>query len=453
MSLTDIHDLLGRSINDEVVLKHFASVWAIVERTLDGFSKVTGLPIFVYFQEQQIFASSLDTMPDYCQVMLRNSATHTQCTEDGLRRATLKVRDLEKNVQMCHAGMINGRREIETAIGNITILFGSIKSSKPIASQRREEFIQIQTSTDRTFAEKLADSNSSESNPDISSKEFFEKDSLVLIDAICDLVGRLLKSTVGFRVLTINMAHELTFALGELGHVAEYNMEVLNGLAPHVDKRTFDEIHSLNSILIAECRLGLYLVRNILSHTSEKTYSEVIKPSFSMIDLKGLLAEMVELYQWRAREKEIFFEVDSLETVPQIRGLEMEIRRAFHNILNNALKYSYHSVDTARRIVRIRFKVPYDPGFQTTRFAIIFENYGLGLTDEEQRMALKAGFRGRQAINEVPIGAGIGLSEVEKVMRIHKGSVKITSRALHSKGDADATYLTEVKLIFPYKGD
>jgi len=136
--------------------------------------------------------------------------------------------------------------------------------------------------------------------------------------------------------------------------------------------------------------------------------------------------------------------------LPRVMGAEMEIQRLFHNILNNAIKYSYHSIPTARRTIRVWSKVPYDPGFHQQRFSIVFENYGLGLAKEEQGDVFRAGFRGKQAVAEVPIGAGIGLSEAHKIMKVHLGEIKFNSKELFEDGSGEPTYKTSVELIFPY---
>ncbi|MDT7687242.1 MAG: hypothetical protein QOE46_1, partial [Acidobacteriota bacterium] len=122
-------------------------------------------------------------------------------------------------------------------------------------------------------------------------------------------------------------------------------------------------------------------------------------------------------------------------------------------ILNNAIKYSYHSIATAHRTIRIWSKVPFDPGFHQRRFSLVFENYGLGLTREEQRQVFRPGFRGKQAVAEVPIGAGIGLSEAHKIMRVHLGEIKFSSKELFEDGSGEPTYKTTVELIFPYPAD
>jgi signal transduction histidine kinase len=159
---------------------------------------------------------------------------------------------------------------------------------------------------------------------------------------------------------------------------------------------------------------------------------------------------MIELYEPQAAQKDIRIESFGLEELPDIRGYELDLRRAVHNLLNNAIKYSYHSVSDAKRVIRIRTRVPYDPGFRKRRLAVIFDNYGLGLAPDEKAHALKPGFRGRQAQAEVPSGSGIGLSEVAKIMKRHGGDVKIDSRELHVTKEGMTTYRTAVELIFPY---
>ena len=212
-----------------------------------------------------------------------------------------------------------------------------------------------------------------------------------------------------------------------------------------------NEILNTQTHMHTECRLGLYIVRNFLSHTSEARYNEAVKPNFEEIDLSSILMDMVDLYRMNAVRKRITIDMSGIAKLPTVRGSAMEIRRLFHNILNNAVKYSYHSVPTAQRVVRIKSKIPYDPGFRQPRFAIAFENYGLGVTDMERASVFKAGFRGQQAIAEVPIGAGIGLSEAAKIMKAHKGQIRFHSKELYESEIGDRAYLTTVEVIFPYK--
>ena len=83
----------------------------------------------------------------------------------------------------------------------------------------------------------------------------------------------------------------------------------------------------------------------------------------------------------------------------------------------------------------------------------MISNYGLGVDEEEAKKVFIAGFRGRQAREEVASGFGIGLSEVEKIARAHNGRVTLRSRALHEDTAGELTYVTAVTLILPCVGD
>jgi signal transduction histidine kinase len=266
--------------------------------------------------------------------------------------------------------------------------------------------------------------------------------------AIAGVIQQLISATVGFRSLTINMAHELSLMILGMGLVAREMGATIDG-----DRLTnpdvMSQLRQQRQHIYNQCQLGLYVVRNFLSYTSETRYADVVRPHFSLVDLNELVLDIIDLHRSLAATKNICFEVSELR-LPTVNGSAMELRRLFHNVLNNAIKYSYHSIPAAMRTIRIRSKVPYDPGFARPRFAVVVENYGLGLAKEETAQVFLAGFRGRQAAAEVAIGAGIGLSEALKIMRVHGGDIKFRSRQVHETGD-DQTYLTTVELIFRYR--
>lgn len=448
MSGKVLTEALTESVTDDTLSRHFLSVWPVVEAILEAFSKATRLPIFAYLNESKVFQSSIGTMPRFCAVMLSSSSTEARCTQDGLRRAKKVEPDVAEDTQLCHAGMINGRREINTGcVGTLSILFGSRKSTVPLALSRRRAIIDSVKGFDADLATRLQEADSADQ-----ACETIEASDAALMDAISGIIQRLLAATVGFRSLAMNMAHELSVMMLGLGLLVR-ETELLLESAKESKKATLlsDEIHAALTDILTESRLGLYIVRNFLSHTSEARYKEVVRPSFADVDLGKLVAEMVDLHRLHAATKDISFDLSDMLSIPKVYGSEMELRRLMHNVLNNAVKYSYRSVPQSQRVVRVSSKVPFDPGFRRRSFSISIENYGLGLSDEEKPNVLKPGYRGRQAIAEVPIGAGIGLSEAAKIMKVHGGEVKVRSRQLHqSSHDVGPTYLTTVDLVFPF---
>jgi signal transduction histidine kinase len=439
---------LTESAKDDALVRQFIGVWPDIESILEAFSEATKLPTFVFFNNMHIFQSSLATMPPFCHAMLNSTQTRELCMGDGQLRLSGAVPYMEttRSIQMCHAGMLNERREIETGIGTLTIFFGSKKSREPEAVNRREQLIQLTAASDASLSERLRVAADTETN----STDEFDTHDLELMSAITDIVQQLINATAVFRFLSINMAHELSLTLLNLGLISR-EIDALMGeaeeLLPSGARR--ERLQSIREMVFTQCRLGLYIVRNFLSHASETRYREVVRPQFQPINLVKLLDETIRLHQFHAAEKLVEFE-NEIKELPNIIGVDMELRRLFSNIINNAIKYSYHSIPNAQRIIRVRSKVPYDRRPGHMRFAITFENYGIGLTEEERRKIFKPGFRGKQAINEVPIGSGIGLSEAEKIMRLHMGFIKLQSKELYKDQEGVATYLTTVDLVFPY---
>lgn len=441
MSQQLITQALGDSAKDDGLVRQFLAIWPDIQKILEAFSKATRLPSFAYFNDVHVFQSSLDTMPDFCRNMLDSESTRTLCMGDSQVRVAGKA-----GAQMCHAGMLNERREIESGIGTLTILFGSRKSSDPEAIKRRESVIQITRNHNIALADVLRQT----SDADDSTGDFDAHD-ISLMDAITEIIQQLINATVVFRFLSINMAHELSLTMLNLGMVAREVDKLVNEVAEHFPQggERRERFNEIRDMVFTQSRLGLYIVRNFLSHASETRYQEVVSPHFRPVNLGEILAETIALHKLLAAEKLVEFQSD-VKDLPMINGYDMELHRLFSNIINNAIKYSYHSIPNVHRIIRIKSKVPYDRRPDKRRFAVTFENYGLGLTDEEHTKVFKPGFRGKQAVDEVPIGSGIGLSEAQKIMKLHHGFIKLKSKELYRDDKGGPTYLTTVDVVFPY---
>jgi signal transduction histidine kinase len=428
---------------DEALVRHLLVVWPVVESILGAFSKATDLPIFVFLNNHLVFETAKESMPPFCNAMLSSPETEARCIADAARRAKMHESTYDGGVQICHAGMLNGRREIDTGVGMLVVFFGAKRSDETIAVHRREQIISSLAAENPDLASKLKEAVSQdEHSHGIDSRD------MELMDAISEILARLFTATVGFRSLTINMAHELSVMMLGMGLLIEEMDDLIDELNESGTLLS-PQMGRTQSSIFAQCRLGLYIVRNFLSHASETRYTEVVRPQFREINLREILSEMLDLHRLAAEKKGITIDDTGLDELPTFVGNDMEMRRLLHNVLNNAVKYSYHSVPTAHRTIRVRSKVPYDPGFRSERFSLVFENYGLGLAEDEKRNVFKAGFRGQQAIAEVLIGSGIGLSEALKIAKAHHGDIRLNSKELFEE-KGKRTYLTTVEVILPY---
>lgn len=456
MSTNALRTALTDIVTDVTLRKDFLAVWPVVEAILEAFARATELPIFAYLDEHHVFQSSLATMPAFCTLMLRDPELASRCARDGGRRATVVGPDIG-DAHMCHAGLMNSRRQVDTGCGPIlSILFGSQLISHPESERRRGALLEEVAKTNPVLANSLRQSSIVPLSASRTAQPGAWRDSkhASLMDAIANIVERLLSETVGVHSLSINLAHEVSLVLTGMAACAEEmedNLSVL-GASPEME-HALKEMSSLQRQYSTQAQLGLYVVQNFLSYASEHRYGEVTHPYFVPLDLAALVLDVIEIHRPFAAKKGITFEVAGLDELPRIRGVEMELRRLLFNVLNNAVKYSYHSTESTHRSIRVDSKVPYDPGFSQKRFALNIGNYGLGLTNDEKAQIYRAGVRGRQARVMVPAGAGIGLSEAVKIMKLHKGSVRINSTKLHDTPSGEPTYLTSVDLIFPYIED
>jgi len=132
-------------------------------------------------------------------------------------------------------------------------------------------------------------------------------------------------------------------------------------------------------------------------------------------DISNLLTEVVDLYEYVAEEKRIVIKTDF--TRPLMVEADIErLRRAFANLLDNALKYTADGGT-----------VSVNAGVKNNQAEIIFKDDGIGIPPEELPRIWDRLFRGDKSRSQR--GLGLGLSLVKAFVEAHKGSVQASSQA------------------------
>ncbi len=436
---------LGAQQVDEVH-EQFEAVWGTIEGMLEAFARLTGLRTSAILNGVTVYQSRIEDGPEWCAVLRRTPTFADECAVDDLGHFdSTPTRDVETSD--CYAGLQVVRRHVTLgSLGRLTLLAAGSASDSVASKARRDDVLTRARRESIGRHRQLVVALKKDQALALSAKH------IGLLEAMADSIQLILNTTVGLRALTIHMAHELSATLLGVGLLAyqQASQVRLDGNAaadvalPSPDPATTQHI-------LHESQLGLYIVRNFLSHASESRYRKVVRPQFASVSIDVLVAEMVELYKFHAAGKQLLFNIDGIVKTPPVMGVAMELRRLFHNVLSNAVKYSYRSVAGAPRSIRLWTR-SYDPGFKEPRIALSIENYGLGVGKEELPHIMKAGYRGRAAIAEVPNGAGIGLFEAQKIMKLHKGEIRLRSEDLHEDRSRGRTHLTIVDLIFPVRG-
>lgn len=205
-------------------------------------------------------------------------------------------------------------------------------------------------------------------------------------------------------------------------------------------KLSYYDSAKLLRILFREFEYFNALIQNLIGFLSA---GQPLTLDRNSTDIKRLLEEIIALFEGIAAEKKLKIEL-KVTGDPVLNIDKQLIRRAFINLLDNALKYSYESA-VAERFIRIKCH-RYS---NIDDWMISFESYGVGITQEEitSGSIFQYGTRGRLSGDRGRSGTGIGLAETKRIVDAHDGKIIINSI---NKGEA--VFLTLIKVILPFSG-
>jgi signal transduction histidine kinase len=196
----------------------------------------------------------------------------------------------------------------------------------------------------------------------------------------------------------------------------------------------------LLKILFREFEYFNTLIQNLIGFFSS---GQSLTLDRTPTDIKRLLEEIISLFEGLAAEKKLKVELN-VKGDPVLNIDKQQMRRAFINLIDNAIKYSYFSVNDERFI-----KITCHRHSNRNDWLISFDSYGVGITQEEiaDGSIFQYGTRGRLSGDRGRKGTGIGLAETKRIVDAHNGKIIVTSV---NKG-ADS-YLTSMKIILPFGG-
>lgn len=146
-----------------------------------------------------------------------------------------------------------------------------------------------------------------------------------------------------------------------------------------------------------------------------------------------LLEEAIDVFRSFAQDKgiDIVFRNQFGDGEPTVPVSRSHLQHALHNIIHNAIKYSY-SRQSRRRTVDVVLRP------QSKHFLLIkVQNYGVPIDPDEIPLVVKSGFRGRHSKERFRSGSGQGLFHTHATVRRHKGRMEISSTPV--KGGAAVT--------------
>ncbi|MFN3565063.1 MAG: heavy metal sensor histidine kinase [Burkholderiaceae bacterium] len=217
-----------------------------------------------------------------------------------------------------------------------------------------------------------------------------------LIVSINRMLERLRESFRSLDDFSADLAHELRTPLNNLMLMTQVTLS---------RPRSADEYReALHSNLVELERLQRMVSDMLFLARADKG---MIETKFEPVDLAQEAASVAEFFEAAADEKGQRIEVDGRAYATCDRSMA---RRAITNLLSNAVRYA-----PAAALIRV------DARSDAQRAQITVENPASLSQDELQRLFRRFARGGRGSA--VADGAGLGLSIVESIMRLHGGSV------------------------------
>ncbi|MGB2954710.1 MAG: GAF domain-containing sensor histidine kinase [Anaerolineales bacterium] len=133
-------------------------------------------------------------------------------------------------------------------------------------------------------------------------------------------------------------------------------------------------------------------------------------------DIRDLLIECHEIVINEAHKLNLLFILDLPDTLPRIRGDRKQLKQAFINLLNNAVKFN-----------KIKGEIILTAKATQDQLVIIISDTGLGIPEDERSKIFEKFYRVRSHRDQVP-GTGLGLSVVKQIIHGHGGEIDFTSK-------------------------
>jgi heavy metal sensor kinase len=225
-----------------------------------------------------------------------------------------------------------------------------------------------------------------------------------LVDAFNSMVRRLEESFRQMRKFNEDAAHELRTPLAILQGETEVALRT-PGLP--------EEIRStLGSNLEELSRLSL-IVNNLLTLAEADAGMRV--PELLPVDLRPLLQDLVDQMSLLASDKGVLLALGHVPPI-QITGDALWFRRAFLNLIDNAIKYSRE-----QGVVEVRGDV------HDGCARVIVQDNGIGIAPAHLPHIFDRLYRADPARNRSSGGVGLGLALVRSIIEAHGGTINVES--------------------------
>jgi signal transduction histidine kinase len=238
-----------------------------------------------------------------------------------------------------------------------------------------------------------------------------EKEKTLLLDQVETLNRKLMESEAFKSHFISNVSNEIVNPFASISGLSKAIMD-LKGKelekAPEMAKLIFEESAFLD-----------FQLTNIFA--AARIESGVAVPELSKFEIKPLMDEVVEKFQYDLQKKKIKLQIESTaeKDIPRAEYIQTDrekLRLILFNLVSNAIKFSDPGKD-----------VHLDYALREGQLSISIADEGKGMSEDEVRRIFDRFHRANPSIHSLNPGNGLGLAVVEGLLYVLEGDIKVDS--------------------------
>lgn len=441
----------------------------IIQLILNLFAEKTKHAIAYYDEEgSSNWCSQQDSFSPLCSYINlgANEELKILCEIDHRNRSSESF-FAQKNspiIKKCHFGLKNLSKPI--------YLDEKFKGALLTGQKRPEELYDSIDSVDifnaetkRLLDEKIINENEKQKLWDkFNETKFIRNFDVEFVESIIEIEKKLIKLSSSLEKQLQERKNRFDLIRHELHKPNYYAKHSLRRLINELNvlfskiNTSIDESRTYQNIAkqLNNCCSQLSQFSNIIENISESfSSSSIIIINATKNDLIRIITTAIEIYKTDAELKGI-----SINEIEIQKGLEKKILiecdeslllRAFTNVYQNAVKYSFYGFYNKEESYFSERFVSTKIFEKNYKLFITISNFGLGIKEEELTSGViwKEGVRGLLSQDRERIGSGLGLTQIKKIIEAHGGKVQLTS-VPHSPDLINGPYLTTITIILNY---
>jgi signal transduction histidine kinase len=220
-----------------------------------------------------------------------------------------------------------------------------------------------------------------------------------------DTLDRLEESFEAQKMFVSNVSHELRTPMAAL--IAELELSLHR-------ERSNEDYKKVVENALADARKIEKLSNGLMdlakaSYNTDQISMAPVRLDEALLDASAMVMKTQNDYNVNL----IFGDNTDDDRMVTINGNEYLLRTAFINLMENNCKFSHNCSSTAQI------------SFSDKKIFISFSDTGIGISREDMKQIFKPFFRGEN--HHFSAGNGIGMTLVERIVKLHVGSISIDS--------------------------